>query len=210
MAIRRVRTPFVGRGSAMTRVNRLATVLDRMMEKKAIDYTFSSGVAGLDAGGLIFDVSNIAQGDDRSSRTGLTISPVALYLKGFFTASPTDRINSARVIVFRWNDTTAPLVTDVIEASFADRTIAPYNWANSGTKLHILHDKILTSDNAADTWRSDDRLRITFKPTDQIRYTGPAGNSGVSGRVFLLMLSDSSVLPHPACNYSGRLVFRDA
>lgn len=60
MAIRRVRTPFVGRGSAMTRVNRLATVLDRMMEKKAIDYTFSSGVAGLDAGGLIFDVSNIA------------------------------------------------------------------------------------------------------------------------------------------------------
>ncbi|AXQ65943.1 MAG: coat protein [Cressdnaviricota sp.] len=209
-AVKRVRAPFVGKGTALTKVNRLARVLDRMMEKKALDLPISSGILGLDNAGQIFELSFIASGDARFERTGLQVSPVALYLKGQMQPSSTDVRNTIRIVVFRWNDTTAPLMSNVLSPTFADKTIAPYTWANSGTKLKILHDSVHAMNWSAESWRSDIAYRIPFSATDQIRYNGTGAGDGEFGRVFLLMVSDSAATPHPSAELVSRLVYRDA
>lgn len=180
----------------------------RMVEKKAVDYTFSSGVSGVSNSGILFDGTSITQGVLRTNRVGGQISPHALYIKGFVNADSTDAQNTVRVLVFQWNDTTAPTTSDVFESGY-QATIAPYRWSNSGTRLKILYDKSFISYHTGDTWRREVNFRLPFPKSLQTRYSGPGAGDGVAGRIYVMMISDSSLLPHPTCVLTSRLVFTD-
>ncbi len=87
-----------------------------------------------------------------------------------------------RVIIFLWNDSDTPTITDVLIIS---RITSLYTTLTSN-KRRVLYDKTFVL--------SQERKAITTKRFIRInkvnRYTGTSSTSGQSGRIYQVLLSD--------------------
>lgn len=159
--------------------------------------------------GAVAQIDQITQGDTETTREGLVINPKSMLFRGEVINA--DNFNNCRIILFRWFDNTAPIVTDILNttgiAGLSPHN-APYSWAQK-PKYQILYDKVLTVDN--ESYNNENFMfKYKFRPTSKITYSGSVSTSIMSGNIFCLYINDSTAIAHPQLNAFIRLTFTDS
>lgn len=182
-------------------------------EKKLVQ-TAINPLLGVSSTPSIFELSPVSEGDDEHQRTGLTINPSFLKVSlQMALASESETYNDIRVIIFRWFDNGLPSYENVIEPSTgvflgALQIDNPTKWVVN-PRYQILMDKRVRVD-------IDDRtgylvFNKKFKALSKIKYNSSTGTGTAHehGGLFMLIVSDSTVTPHPAIKGFSRLTFTD-
>lgn len=202
---RRVRSsPAVEAATANRRVSKLYRVLNSLVERKHVD-TSLVGVGGVSTGGTFFELSSISQGDTETQRSGLKVTPQKLFVDLSINAENPTNPDMWRVIVFRWDDDTPPAIGSILTGLGTDTLI---NWPVK-PKYRILSDeKIFCEASSTGSIRTYRKV-YNFPSSDKIMFNASTPGSGEWGRLFMLLVTNSAVVPHPACSGNARLQFMD-
>lgn len=168
-------------------------------------FAVENGVTAVDFSGTIYDLSGIAQGDTDVTRDGDEIMPKSLNIRGSMVIA--DSTNVMRFIVFRWLQSTTPVVTDILGVGVGSLfgPYAPYN-VDSRQKFNVLYDKIQelgsTSQQVA--------LINKFLPLAQKSVQYSAGTTTGTNKIWALAISDSGAASHPGIAFTHELRFTDS
>lgn len=185
--------------------------------RKNQDWLFTdvSGSGGVSSTGTIVNLLNSANRglNGLNGYSGNTINPAGLRLKYYWS---TDQVhNSVRVLLFQWFDATVPVLSGILQSiTTGQATISPMSTTNL-QYIKVLYDgHHLIAPTAADggsvfgsgTAHAD--VYIPGKRLKQIKYNSTS-NVVQDGCLYMLLLSDDSVLNFPQCTYYSRLTFTD-
>jgi len=139
-----------------------------------------------------------------SQRTGDTVFLKQILFNYNVQVDFNDVFDSVRVIMFQWypnSGLVAPIVADILQTASVS---AFYNWQLS-SQYSILYDKVHFMAGVATSPTSSSNQgfygEISMKNVmRRVEFT--AGSAFGSGELFLLVISDSSLVPNPA--YTGR------
>jgi len=185
------------------------TQVARMIRKdtELKSWTVAVAITALSSTATIVDLSQIAVGTSDNTRIGNHV-----HLKRFnlrFQLFGSDATNTFRIIIFKWKDndfyTGAPAGTAILSAltGGAGDVLAPYN-REVPEAFVILKDMLITSSQVSDPCIS---RNISIPLKGKAQYVG-AGTTGL-GKVYMLMLSDSTVVAHPTITYWSELLYLD-
>ncbi len=184
-------------------------VVDRTAEKKYHIGTLTS--TAIDYNGSIVSLSTIAQGDTGTTRDGTNIYTKSLQMKYKWVVGDTH--NMFRVVVFQWYAPTTPVAGDVIHSgslATVEAPLAPISTFKR-TSFRILYDKLMVGYNEAGggVWSplQVNHLLLTKFGKRKIVYDDSAGTA--YNKIYVLLLSDSSAVSHPTCQFVSKLNFQD-
>lgn len=174
----------------------------------------SSGGGVSNAGSVISLLSSLSRGDNGLNNFhGNIINPRGLRFKYYWS---TDQVhNSVRVLIFQWFDASVPALSGIVQSTATgNATISPMLVTNLDY-IKVLYDKQhIIAPSAADGGTvlgsgvvSAD-VYIPGKRFKPIRYNSTT-NAVQDGCIYVLLLSDDSVLSYPQCFYYSRLTFTD-
>lgn len=201
-------TKMVKKDKAVTK-SQVKKMIVGQLEKKYWDISVSQTV---DSVGSVVALSNVPQGSDDQSRDGEQIRLLKSTMRLIF--KNVDNTNFLRVLIVRWMDNTnlaLPTIPQVLQgsASLAPGILSDYNYDNKRAKqFQVLYDKVLTASNAgpAILFKYDK----TYYPTIPINFTDLNAQNHGTGKLYLMLLSDSATTAHPTFDMFHRLVFHDA
>lgn len=193
---------------------RISTIAKRVLQRNAEWKHHNAVVSGATAfAGGLNSLTDVAQGDTDLTRDGdqLTMGKLVFFLElaqssgvGF------DVHNAVRVILFQWFPQSAPAVSDILDQGTGT---APYYhyFTDKAKSFKILHDKIhrlQRDDPTAGGQVKIFKRRFKVRPgRKKIQYV--SGGTTGSNKIYLLLMSDSSVTPHPTAYFHSRLNFMD-
>jgi len=176
------------------------------------DVTASGGVSN--AGTFVNLLSNLNRGlNGIYGYSGNSINPSGLRLKYYWS---TDQVhNSVRVLLFQWFDATVPVLAGILQSTTSGQaTISPMLTTNL-QYIKVLYDEQhmiapTASDNGAvlGSGVASGDVYIPGKRLKQIKFNSTS-NTVQDGCLYMLLLSDDSVLSYPQCTYYARLTFTD-
>lgn len=173
---------------------------DTAFTSQAIDGTFSQ----------FFDLSNIPQGTADTQRIGDKIYLESIQFK-FMLQSP-DNWSYTRVQLVQWNEDTAvanvSMGTTLQSATTIPRDLCSPIQIDKGSKFKILYDKLFSQVLSAETQDVSFSL-FKNKGFKRVIEYGNSVTSGMS-HIFLLVCSNSALVPHPTIDGWARLRYRDA
>jgi len=115
------------------------------------------------------------------------------------------------MLVFRWRDSTAPLVTDVLQSSGS--VYSPFssiNWVNF-KKIQVLRDEVLSiKDYGGDT--DNVVFSVEMNPGSQLIEL-PAAGTGVQpvmNGIYILFISDDIIPTNPLVTFFCTVRYTDA
>lgn len=200
--------------SLQRQVNTIRRDLSKLPERKQITVPWTTSVGGTP---LIYHMDQVSAGDGESDRSGLEITPTGLQFYLRFTGEnplTSGDSNVVRVIVFRWFDDVYPTATDILYDNTAG-IFTGYPYVDIPTvwdekpKYQVLCDKRISIDE-----NSYDNVffghKMSFKKNAKIVYKGPASTDISTKNIFYLVVSDSTVVPHPVFTGYSRITFKDA
>lgn len=168
-----------------------------------MDTNATGSIGNAPLGGSLYELTQITQGTTEVQRVGLDVNSVGMKMDLNFTYA--DAYNKIRVVVFRWDDDTAPVPATFFAGGYPTYVQTPWAWPFH-PKMKILYD---TKNYTNSTNRTNFFLRKYLSLKHKIRFTGSASTSGIKGRVYIFVCSDSSVAPHPTCTGYIRYLFKD-
>jgi len=122
-----------------------------------------------------------------------------------------DNFNVSRVIIFQWHPNTslgAPIVADILQTV---TVYGMYDWQMSN-QFTILYDKVHFMTGAANAPTTGSSQGY-FGKIDLSRVRNRAEFSGAitsgSEQLFILIISDSAVIPFPLFNVNTRLTYSE-
>lgn len=184
----------------------VSNMIQKKKETKHLDLnanlTYTSGIGN--AGSMV-EISAIPQGDTESSREGLQIYHNSIHLDLNFVNETGGSYNKIRLVCFKWDDDTLPVASTFFATGYSTYVQTPYSWPLD-PKMKIIFDKKILVDNDDPTTF----IRVWKKLNGKCRFTGSASNSGIQGRIFLFIASDSIALPHPTCTGYVRYTYKEA
>lgn len=189
----------------------IQNVINSNLEKKHFDFPIQTTISNAAA---IYKLTSIPQGDTDQSRDGDKAKMLSLKLKANIAAA--DTINFFRVILFQWhtNDTNTPPSTQSILQT-ADVN-SPLNH-DAGAIYSVFHDKVYALSANGDTNRVLDFVYRFGKKTGKmkwvksiIKYDPGIGPTTSIDSLFILLITDSNVTPHPSFNGIFRTTYTDA
>lgn len=189
-------------------VNRKVMKLQKAIEWKHVDNTLNYSISTTPT---ILNLTNITQGDGDSNRDGdkITISSVQLRLTTWNGDAP---YNNLRVVVFKWPDIlTAPVLEDLFILPPGLGQV-PQTWPYNVDRIRarrgfkILYDRCYTRRMANDGGIGVVNLFKKFKHRTNLQYVG-GGATGV--HLYIFMVSDSLLSPHPAITGTARINYCD-
>lgn len=185
--------------------------------RKQADWLFTdvSGSGGVSSTGTIVNLLNSANRglNGLNSYGGNTINPSGLRLKYYWS---TDQVhNSVRVLLFQWFDATVPVLAGILQSTTTGQaTISPMSTTNL-QYIKVLYDgHHMLAPSAADggsvlgSGTASADVYIPGKRLKQIKYNSTS-NVVQDGCLYMLLLSDDTVLSFPQCTYYSRLTFTD-
>lgn len=190
--------------TANRRVARLNQILNSLVERKKLD-TSILPVGGVSTTPQLFELSQIAQGDTESGRTGLKVTPQKLFIDMTFGVEE-GTFDAWRVIVFRWDDNSVPTASDIISPALGTDTLI--QWVNK-PKYRIMDDTKFLCEGTSTGSNRFYRKTFHFPATDKIMFNGSSAGAGEWGRIYMLLVTNSQVIPHPPCSGNSRLQFMD-
>lgn len=185
--------------------SQVARMIQKDIELKS--WTVPVSIVALSSTATIADLSQIAVGTSDNTRIGNHV-----HLKRFnlrFELFGSDATNTFRIIIFKWRDndfyTGAPLGTAILSAltGGAGDVLAPYN-REVPEAFVILKDMLMTSSQVSDPVIA---RSISIPLKGKAQYVG-AGTTGLN-KIYMLMLSDSTVVAHPTMTYWSELLYLD-
>lgn len=152
--------------------------------------------------------SNIAQGTAEGERVGRSINPVGFYLT--CSISVADTTNYFRIILFKWDAKgVAPTVADILQDTTYP-TVSPLNSDSDGT-FRVLFDKRLILCNGTNTAVRLFKKYVALKNI-QTKYSsdGVGAAANLEGQLYVLRISDSGAVAHPAMIGFSKLWYTDS
>lgn len=196
------------------RITALSKTTNKMIETKELTTPWTTSVGSTP---LIYQMDTIAQGDTEVQRVGIEVCPKTLNFYLRLTGEnplTTGDSNVVRVIVFRWFDNTFPLATDLLYNNAAG-AFTGYPYVDIPTvwtakpRFQVLCDKriVLDEDNSDHAFF---KFNHKFRKGAKIHYSGSAPTAIENKNLFYMIVSDSSVVPHPIFTGYSRLTYKDA
>ena len=188
----------------------LYRILNRISENKYKDVIQAYTV--VDYNGTIWDLTPVSQGTADTERIGDSYLPTSIEIRGQVHGA--DATNSIRIILFRWNQdnnaTGDPVPSNILQSTFTGTTEAPFAplYHDKMPNFTVFHDERIAL--AGDV--SNSKYVVDFEVKRKIQ-TKPVQitASGVNGtyKLWLLVISDSGTVNHPAVVFGSRMFFRD-
>lgn len=152
---------------------------------------------------LVDLTSIIDQGINRDQRSGDSLFCTFLNISGEFIAA--DTYNWLRIIIFCWNDATAPTASNILtDTSLPHMSmIQPYQVRYGNFK--ILRDVKLL----ADVNFPSRIFKINMKINKKVKYENNSTTSFKNG-IWMLHCSDSNAVAHPDLDYQYRIYWKDS
>lgn len=189
-------------------VKTVKRMINKNQEKKFYDLVIDDTTS---SSGSILSLTDIAQGDTDFTRDGDQLN--VKYWNFRYQMTGADNTNCYRIIIFRWNVPTTyrvPVVTDILNIAGLPVTAIPnaqYVFDNKRQKqFSVLYDKIVGVAAAGPG--------IITKATKSylnglpISYSS-SGTDG-EGKLFMLLISDSSAAAHPRLSGVFRTIYTDS
>lgn len=169
------------------------------VEKKTSIINFSSqNVPDWTVGSIDQSLTDINQGLTQTNRIGNSVHLTSLYGDFFLTGA--DTTNSVRMILYIPKNVTTTLST------------LAFNAAPDLDQVTILQDRLLTfSSNGNNCRRFKIKKKFDYGRRKGIHctYTDGTGTNITKNRLRLLLVSDSTVAPHPVLNGFLRIFYTD-
>lgn len=149
---------------------------------------------------------DISLGTADGQRIGHQITLKSLHINVLAThADPTQVM---RVLVFQHFPEAYPLATDIFQdTSTAYMYMSPYNFDNSKS-FRILYDSTKLLDNVAKPQAQWNKYINLTKARKNVEYQGST-TDGLN-RLYMLVISDSTAISHPAYKAFATLTYTDA
>lgn len=227
--MRRLARPGLRRGRKLNprQKKEVKMIISKRLEIKQHPFYGNLSVGG--GTGSYFDLTAIASGDVEDSRASLALRLNSVDFRYEIVGS--DEYNNVRVMLVRWSvdDKLDPFnLAEVLDMSAGGgfEHLYPYNYPHR-SKYHICYDKVHTVRNSYSfsstggvTSATADygnlvkvvgNVRITGKRlgNKMVRYDEDADTYG-RFKLYLALVSDSTVLLHPGFSYAGRILYTDA
>lgn len=182
--------------------------INRNLEKKFRDLQFEAQISW--TGNVFGGISDIFVGTTDTTRIGDKLRMKALRMRYSWEVS--DTFNRCRLIVFQWTQNTAsilPAVGDILENAGSSTTgvFSPYRH-DTGSNYRILYDSMMHVDTDDPQKFRNVSIPLRRCKTRRISYVG--GSAEGTGKLFLLVITDSSAVSHPTFKAYARLTYTDA
>lgn len=153
--------------------------------------------------------ANLTRGDNMKNMYGGSfVDWQWIRMRYSVTAASSDVFNSVRIILGQWRGTlTAPQAGFVLDfAEAIDPVVAPYSMQNRPLYT-ILSDTVVTVDIAS----NNQVVKSIFVPGSKIRRTEfqRTTDSAISGDLFVVIVSNSALIPNPDVEVSIEGMFTD-
>lgn len=169
-------------------------VLAKRTEVKKQTITNSASVS---TGGTIIPLLQMAQGNAHDQRIGNSVNLLSFYLR-VQTALGDSGYNTTRVALIRTRQPTA-VVSELFENTSFSVFGANYAGWDYDLVSNVYFDRLTTLNQLVAGQRSTKYFKKYLKVKDEIHWndsiTGPPNEN-----YYLVLVSDSSVIPHPSCN----------
>lgn len=185
------------RASLSRRVSTLETRLAASTETKNHSYPWTTAVSTTP---LIYETSALASQTSEADRIGVSINPLSLRIRVRLDSESATDANAWRVIAFVWDSDAFPGGGDIITppsgiwAALPNAIDRPVNYTKGG-QFRILMDHNVTVDDSMETRVLDRTIR--FPASMRTRFKDSGAGSGIKGRIFIAIMSDSVAVPHP-------------
>lgn len=177
------------------------------IERKHIDVRYTDG--GYDFNGYVSCLSNVAQGDTDEERDGDKLLPKTFRMK--YKLLLGDATNIMRIVIFRYHPVSntggGPPSALTIFSTLVGTVHAPldvYDW-DQRAQFTILFDRTHNLNVNQDQILGKIKLKLANVPVKYI-----AGTTEAADHLWMLVISDSGVVPHPQFGGVSRLTFTDA
>jgi len=165
------------------------------------------------AGGTLFNLSIVPQGDAQSTRIGDFIHARKLVFNYSLYTANADIVTTIRLIFFRWQSTqfALPVIADILEAAASSNVLSHYNYQFQDNYKVLWEKQYQVAGTATNPTVTSSigatGLAIPLKGNNDIEFS--LGATVGSNQIYLLALSDSSLAPFPLLNFSARLYYED-
>lgn len=181
-------------------------LLTKNLELKSYD---NGGVATISNVAIVSHQSAIPQGNAQSQRVGNEI--VASYAEISYMLTIGDALNWVRIIYFQWHEDNAisvPTIADLLYTLGGTNPGMNLLHFDERHRFKVIYDKVhrLEATSTGSTlFVKDLRVKIPHKT---IAYNGTATTG--QNQIYVAVVSDSALGPHPTFNNQFRLLYRDA
>lgn len=199
------------KGLSTAQVRQVKKLASQVALKKGADRYFDQQViTTASSSATIQPLTAIAQVDDANKningRSGLEITAKSLQVR--VSMAPQDTTNLMRIIIFSYDGDGAPGASAILEASSISTWLAPYTThhsANYKANYDILGDKtfLLYSAGPPKLWN----FVKQWKTGHTINYSDTGATTYSKGNLWVLYVSDSGVVSHPAVHIASRVRF---
>jgi len=159
-----------------------------------------------DYNGACTDLSAIPQGDTDITRDGDRVQLMEWSFR--WAAVVGDAYNLVRVVLFQWTPDTAsvtPSPSNVIQTTGTINAPLSYKSIDFVKNVHVLYDKTVFVDTYHPVMVNQVLIRRFHDK--QMQFTG--ATSRTNG-LFILYISDSAAVTHPAINYYSTIRYTDS
>jgi len=176
----------------------------RGAETKVFDGFTGSTVS---SAGSLNTMSVIPLGTSANTRIGNEVDNVSGEITFQSTVGLGDKYNLLRYIVFQWhndNASLAPVVSSILDVDLATpyACLNPYAWSGRKEYTILVDVKHIVDETAEQICVSKHKYKA--KPL-----TFSTGLTTGVNMIYLLVISDSNIVPNPAYAYVNRLYFKD-
>lgn len=177
--------------------------LVKQVETKYSEFTATA--SGFDFSGVIYSLTDIAQGATDQTRNGDELLPTSLDIRMQLVAG--DATQAARFMIVRWlpYTTGAPSITAILQGTGS--ALAPYQsfYHDQRDQFEVLMDKFIKLDTYHPTFNVRKRLKLAKK---MVKYTA-GSTTNASNKLFVVLISDSGAAPNPSFSGVIRTNFSD-
>lgn len=169
-------------------------------------YQYDTGT-NVSTTGAIIDLCAVSQGDGDTNRDGDVLYKKSMELQ--YTIAAADATNICRVIIFQYKPDSTPTAANILLDATNVPWLSAYNLDHK-QMFQVMYDKVHHLVLGADSELQSGRIRLYGKKlgTKKIQYDS-AGTGG-SNKLWMLRISDSGAVNHPAMAYYETFRFTDS
>jgi len=175
------------------------------VEYKFLDTTIGSNINEVS---FINSLAAIPQGDNQSSRDGISIKPINLSYRINFLRNSSDTTQMVRMIIFRGKqeNTVNPVTSDVLQDTTGTASVQSFKNYDKKFKTKILYDKVFVLDEGNSSRKY---ISNVIRLDGHINYdiSDTTGSTVESGGIYVLLVGNSSNAPASLQKY--RLTYTD-
>lgn len=188
---------------------KIAQYLKSVLNVEFKEHNVQATAEALPTTGIITQLTNIAQGDTKSTRDGDQVKLTQIYVNGIIQKHASATATSVRILLVMDKQTNGAIYTlaDLLEDTSASDNIVSANNLDNKFRFKVLYDKVFNVSNSGESRR---KYKIFKKLPIKIRYDGNAGDITdiTSWSLSLVAIADEATNT-PGHTFFARLRFVD-